>query len=280
MQMCILFLPYSWIKLTDVPLFILYMVVCIETHSTEVFNPAGSSPAEGIHNTTLSARDSSVPPQDKLYAGLIVSDWILLYCVFLCILPHTRLTAVHRLFLFNNVAETECTFYPYCCHCNILLVVFAFVLCLPEDGDLSPKHVAEFTYMDNLLFHINCVHLLVYGCLKSQFAEQIILNLLIHRFLGIRRGSGEVLLFLVYGAGHPRRRDNYTASKSLKPIVQYGDAISHINEDLKRKVVPMHHMKAHRGVDVYLLSFLTSPQYGGKWWASRVGRFTLYSTVV
>ena len=31
-------LPYAWIKLTDLSLFILYVVICIETSSVEVFN--------------------------------------------------------------------------------------------------------------------------------------------------------------------------------------------------------------------------------------------------
>ena len=37
-------LTYSWIKLLDVPLCILYVVVCIQTSSVEVYDPKGLSP--------------------------------------------------------------------------------------------------------------------------------------------------------------------------------------------------------------------------------------------
>jgi hypothetical protein len=43
-----------------------------------------------------------------------------------------------------------------------MLVLYAFVLCLAEDGNLSPKHVRDFMFMNNLLFYVNRVHLLVY----------------------------------------------------------------------------------------------------------------------
>jgi hypothetical protein len=43
-----------------------------------------------------------------------------------------------------------------------VLVLYGFVLCLPQDGDLSLKHVGGFMYMDDLGLDINCVHLLVY----------------------------------------------------------------------------------------------------------------------
>jgi hypothetical protein len=42
-------LTYSWIKLTDVPLFILKVVICIGTSSIEVFNEKGSSPAKNVY---------------------------------------------------------------------------------------------------------------------------------------------------------------------------------------------------------------------------------------
>lgn len=42
--------------------------------------------------------------------------------------------------------------------------------CLPEDGDVSLKHVGEFMHMDDLRFNINYVHLLVYTD-KSQCTE-------------------------------------------------------------------------------------------------------------
>ena len=41
-----------------------------------------------------------------------------------------------------------------------MLVFYAIVLCLPEDGNLS-KHVGEFMCMD-VLHYVSCVHLLVY----------------------------------------------------------------------------------------------------------------------
>jgi len=37
-------LTYSWIKLIDVPLCILYVVVCIQTSGVEVYDPKGLSP--------------------------------------------------------------------------------------------------------------------------------------------------------------------------------------------------------------------------------------------
>jgi hypothetical protein len=37
-------LPHSWIKLTEVPLFILYVVVCIETSTIQVCSPKVSRP--------------------------------------------------------------------------------------------------------------------------------------------------------------------------------------------------------------------------------------------
>jgi hypothetical protein len=40
------------------------------------------------------------------------------------------------------------------------LVLYASVLCLSEDGHLSPKHAGESVCMDNL-YYINFVHLLV-----------------------------------------------------------------------------------------------------------------------
>ena len=43
-----------------------------------------------------------------------------------------------------------------------VLVLYSFILCLPEDGDLSLKHMGEFIYTEDLWFCIKCVHLLVY----------------------------------------------------------------------------------------------------------------------
>ena len=43
-----------------------------------------------------------------------------------------------------------------------MLVLYASVLHLPEDGHLSPKHAGESVFMDNLRYYINFVHLLVY----------------------------------------------------------------------------------------------------------------------
>jgi hypothetical protein len=37
-------LKYSSIKFTDVPLFVWYLVICIEASSIEAFYPKGSSP--------------------------------------------------------------------------------------------------------------------------------------------------------------------------------------------------------------------------------------------
>lgn len=39
-------LTYSCIKITDVPLFILHVVIYTETPRTEVFDPKGSSPSK------------------------------------------------------------------------------------------------------------------------------------------------------------------------------------------------------------------------------------------
>ena len=43
-----------------------------------------------------------------------------------------------------------------------MLVLYAFVLCPPEDGELKPKHVGECMSVYDIWLYINYVHLLVY----------------------------------------------------------------------------------------------------------------------
>ena len=43
-----------------------------------------------------------------------------------------------------------------------VLILCSFVSRDPEDGDVSPKHVAEFACMDGGRVNVSCVHLLVY----------------------------------------------------------------------------------------------------------------------
>jgi hypothetical protein len=43
-----------------------------------------------------------------------------------------------------------------------VVILYALVLCVSKDGDLTPKHVGEFMCMDDLWFNINCVYLLMY----------------------------------------------------------------------------------------------------------------------
>ena len=43
-----------------------------------------------------------------------------------------------------------------------VLVLYSFVLYLPEDGDLSLKHIGDFIYTDDMWFCIKCGRFLVY----------------------------------------------------------------------------------------------------------------------
>jgi len=40
-----------------------------------------------------------------------------------------------------------------------VLILYAFVLCPPEDGDLSPRRVGEFMSVYDIWLYINYVHL-------------------------------------------------------------------------------------------------------------------------
>jgi hypothetical protein len=51
-----------------------------------------------------------------------------------------------------------------------VVVMNAFVLCHPKDGELLPQHEDELIRMDNL-WYINCVHLLTYVDYYSQNAR-------------------------------------------------------------------------------------------------------------
>lgn len=42
-----------------------------------------------------------------------------------------------------------------------VLILYVFVLCTPEDGDLLPKHVGEFMSVYVIWLYINYVHLSV-----------------------------------------------------------------------------------------------------------------------
>jgi hypothetical protein len=46
--------------------------------------------------------------------------------------------------------------------------MFSFVFILPEDGDLSLKHVGGLMFMDNLYFITICVQILVY---KNEYKQ-------------------------------------------------------------------------------------------------------------
>jgi hypothetical protein len=51
---------------------------------------------------------------------------------------------------------------------SAVLVPYAFVLCLPEDGDLLPKHVGELTCNDNFRLSIKLFAIVgVYGWVAS-----------------------------------------------------------------------------------------------------------------
>lgn len=55
-----------------------------------------------------------------------------------------------------------------------MLVLYASVLCLPEDGHLSPKHAGEFVCMDKMWYYFNFVYLLV--CMDDVVHIYVLIN--------------------------------------------------------------------------------------------------------
>ena len=43
-------------------------------------------------------------------------------------------------------------YFKYCVNRSDVLILYAFILYYPQDGNLSPKHKGEFMRMNNLLF--------------------------------------------------------------------------------------------------------------------------------
>ena len=67
---------------------------------------------------------------------------------------------------------------------------YIIVYCLPEDCNLSPKHVGEFIRMDNTWFYINFMHLFDCWWLQSQFIHSFIHSIgtcRMRRFLAVLR---------------------------------------------------------------------------------------------